>query len=173
MTGVFLSVGVALLVLDRVIHGATAIRFQERLYYYIFYYRPRFRRQQFFGLICLAICVSILINYLLFFEVHILIHLVLFLGLIGLIYILIFLITLFDSLVLKGVDPLFHFYSLESDFIQIFSLGLFFPLLYLSYGLMISLYLFRYPSEGIYLFNSFAGPIGLLFVSLGLVTLFL
>lgn len=84
MTGVFLGVGVTLLVLDRVISGAGAIRFQERLNYYIYYYRPMFQRRQFFVLIGLAICVSILINHLIFGEVHILIHLFLFLGLLGL-----------------------------------------------------------------------------------------
>ena len=172
MTGVFLGVGVALLVLDRIISGAAAIRFQERLNYYIYYYRPMFQRRQFFVLIGLAICVSILINYLIFGEVHILIHLFLFLGLLGLIYVMIFILTLYDSLVLKGIDPRWHFYSLENDFIQMFSLALFFPFLYLGYGLKVVLYLFRYPSQGVYVFRSFAGLTGALCFSLGLIMLF-
>lgn len=173
MTGVFLGIGVAFLILDRVIYGATAIRCQERLNYYIFYYRPRFQRRQFFLLICLAVCVSILINYLIFQEIHILNHLVLFLLLLGLIYGLLLLLTLFDSYVLKNINPYIHFYFLENDFIQIFSLGLFFPFLYLGYGFNLVLYLFRYPSQGIYVFKSFAGPAGLVFLFIGLIMLYL
>jgi len=172
MTGVFLGVGLALLGLDRIISGAAAIRMQERLNYYIYYYRPLFQRRQFFLLIGLAICVSIVTNYLIFDEVHILIHLVLFFVLLGLSYVMIFLLTLYDSLVLKDIDLHFHFYSLEKDFIQIFSSALFFPFLYLAYGLKVMLYLFRYPSQGIYVFRSFVGLAGAVCLSLGLIMLF-
>jgi len=172
MAGVFLGVGAALLALDRIISGAAVIRFQERLNYYIYYYRPRFQRRQFFVLIGLAICVSILVNYLIFFEVRILVHLVLFLGLLALIYVMIFMLTLYDSLVLKDIDWHWHFYSLENDFIQTFSLALFFPFLYLGYGLKVMLYLFRYPSQGMYVFRSFAGLAGLLSLGTGLIILF-
>ena len=173
MAGVLLGAGVALLVLDRIISGAGALRYQERLNYYIYYYRPRFQRRQFFWLIGLAVCVSSLVNYLIFFEFHILIHLILFLGLLGLIYLMIFLFTLYDSLVLKGIDWRVHFYSLENDFMQIFSLALFFPFLYLGYGLKVMLYLFRYPSQGIYVFRSFAGLAGAVCLGLGLIMVFL
>jgi hypothetical protein len=173
MSYLFLGVGLALLVLDRVIHGATAIRFQERLNYYIFYYRPMFQRRQFFGLIFLAVCVSILVNYVIFHKLNILSNLILFLFLLVLIYGLLFLLTLFDSLVLKDIDRNFHFYSLEKDFIQIFSLALFFPFLYLGYGLKLVLYLFRYPAQGFYCFRSFAGLAGLLCLILGFTVLYL
>lgn len=162
-----------LLLLDRVIDGDRAIRFQESLNYYIYYYRPMFQRQQFFLLIGLAVCVSILINYLIFHEVHILFHLVIFLLLLFLIYGMIFLLTLFDSLVLKEGDTSFHFYSLEKDFIQLFSLALFFPFIYLAFLVNGMLYLFRYPSQGIYFLKSFAGLVGLISFSVGVIMGFL
>jgi len=173
MTGFLFGVGVVLLVLDRLIYGTTAIRIQERLNYYIFYYRPMFRRHQFFVLVGLAVCVSILVNYVIFGEANILSHLVLFLLLLALIYVLLFLMTLFDSLVLRDIDLHFHFYSLEKDFIQLFSLGIFFPLIYLAYIVEVALNLFRYPSRGFYCFKSFAGLAGLLSLGTGLIMLFL
>jgi hypothetical protein len=173
MSGVFLGVGVALLVLDRVIYGATVIRIQEWLTYYIYYYRPMFQRKQFFLLVGLAICVCILINYLIFFEVNIWLYVLLFLALLGLIYVMLVLLTLYDSLVLKDIDLRFHFYSLENDFRQIFTLALFFPFIYLAYLLKAALYLFRYPAQGIYGFRSFAGLAGSLCLGLGLIMLFL
>jgi hypothetical protein len=114
-----------------------------------------------------------LINYVIFYEVQIFNHLILFLLLLGLIYGMLFLLTLFDSLVLKDIDRRFHFYCLEKEVIYIISLGLFFPFLYLAYVLKIVLYLFRYPSPGIYPFKSFAGLIGLFSLSAGIIMLFL
>jgi hypothetical protein len=162
-----------LLGLDRVIDRATALIFQERLNYYIFYFRPIFHRKQFFYLIFLTILISIFITYLIFHTVHILSHIVIFLLLIVLIYGMIFLLTLFDSLVLKDIDRSFHFHLLEKDFIQIFSLGMFFPLIYVAYILKILLVIFRYPSQGIYVFKSFAGLTGFLFLSVGIIKLLL
>lgn len=173
MTWFLLSVGVTLVLLDRVIHGERAVRLQERLNYYIHYYRPMFNRQQFFLLIGLAVCVSVVINYLIFHKVHILRQLTLFLLLIGLIYGMLFLLTLFDSLVLKDIDIRFHFYSMEKDVIQIFCLGLFFPFIYVGFLVQGVLYLFRYPPQGIYIFKSFAGLAGLICFGIGLFKLYL
>jgi hypothetical protein len=172
MTWVFLGVGVALLLLDRVIHGEKAVRMQERLSYYIYYYRPMFNRTQFFLLLGMAAGVSAGVNYLIFHEFHFLRHLVLFFVLICLIYSLLFLLTLFDYLVLKDIDIRFHFYSLEKDFRQVFSLALFFPFIYMAFLVEGVLYLFRYPSQGIYVFKSFAGPAGLISLSIGIIRLF-
>ncbi|MEJ2093305.1 MAG: hypothetical protein P8X65_14070 [Syntrophobacterales bacterium] len=162
MTWVLLSVGVALLLLDRVIHKDRAVRFQERLNYYIYYYRPMFNRKQFFVLIGLAVCVSAVINYLIFHKFNLFSQLIIFLLLLGLIYGMLFLLTLFDSLVLKDIDIRFHFYSMEKDVIQIFSLALFFPFIYVAFLVGGVLYLFRYPPQGIYIFKSFAGLAGLI-----------
>lgn len=162
----------ALLVLDRVIDRATALIFQERVDYYVFYYRPMFQRKQFFWLIFLAILVSIFINYLIFHTVNILKHVVIFLLLIVIIYVMILLLTLFDSLVLKDIDRRLHFYQLENDFIQVFSLGIFFPFIYVAFILKYLLEIFKYPSQGIYVFKSFGGLTGLLSLSIGLIMYF-
>jgi hypothetical protein len=171
MTWVLLSAGVALLLLDRVIHADRAVRLQERLSYYIYYYRPMFNRRQFFILIGLAVCVSVVINYLLFHEIHLLTQLILFLLLLGLTYGMLFLLTLFDSLVLKDIDIRFHFYSMEKDVIQIFCLALFFPFISMAFLVEGVLYLFRYPPQGIYIFKSFAGLAGLICFGLGIIQL--
>ena len=173
MTWVLLSVGVALLWLDRVIHEDRAVRLQERLNYYIYYYRPMFNRQQFILLIGLAVCVSVVINYLIFHKIHLLTQLILFLLLLSLIYGMLFLLTLFDSLVLKDIDTRLHFYSMEKDVIQVFCLALFFPFIYVAFLVKGVLYLFRYPSQGVYVFKSFAGLTGLICLSLGIIKLFL
>jgi len=173
MTWVLLSAGVVLLLLDRVIHGERAVRFQDRLNYYIHYYRPMFNRQQFFLLSGLAVCVSVGINYLLFHKVDLLEQLILFLLLLGLIYGMLFLLSLFDSLVLKDIDICFHFYSMEKDVIRVFSLALFFPFIYVAFLVKGVLYLFRYSPQGIYIFKSYAGLAGLICFGIGLIKLFL
>ena len=173
MTRVLLIVGVAFLLLDRVIHKDRAVRLQERLSYYIYYYRPIFNRRQFFLLIGLAICVSVVINYLIFQKIHLLTQLILFLLLLGLIYGMLVLLTLYDSLVLKDIDTRLHFYSMEKDVIQVFCLALFFPFIYVVFLMKSALYLFRYPAQGVYVFKSFAGLAGLISLSLGIIQLFL
>jgi len=173
MTWVLLGAGVGLLLLDRGIHGDRAVRWQERLNYYIYYYRPMFNRQQFFLLVGLAICVSVAINYFIFGKIYILRQLLLFLLLLGLIYGMLFLLTLFDSLVLKDIDSRFHFYSMEKDVIQIFCLALFFPFIFVAFLVNGVLYLFRYPPRGIYVFNSYAGLVGLICIGIGLIKLYL
>ena len=173
MTWVLLSAGVVLLLLDRVIPADRAIRFQDRLNYYIYYYRPMYNRQQFFLLIGLAVCVSVVINYLIFDKVNILRQLLLFLLLLGLIYGMLFLLTFYDSLILKDIDIRFHFYSMEKDVIQIFCLALFFPFIYVTFLVKGVLYLFRYSPQGIYVFKSYAGLIGLICFGIGLVKLYL
>ena len=173
MTWVLLSVGVALLWLDRVIHEDRAVRLQERLNYYIYYYRPMFNRQQFILLIGLAVCVSVVINYLIFNKIYILSQFILFLLLLGLIYGMLVLLTLYDSLVLKDIDTRLHFYSMEKDVIQVFCLALFFPFIYVAFLVKSALYLFRYPAQGVYVFKSFAGLAGLISLSLGIIQLFL
>jgi hypothetical protein len=86
---------------------------------------------------------------------------------------MIWLLTLFDYLVLKDIDRRLHFYQLENDFIQIFSLGIFFPFIYVAFVLRFFLEIFKYPSQGIYVFKSFAGLTGLLALSIGLIMFFL
>ena len=173
MNSVLLSLGVALLLLDRIIPEDRAARFQDRLNYYIYYYRPMFNRQQFFVLIGLAVCISVVINYLIFNKIYILSQFILFLLLLGLIYGMLFLLTLFDSLVLKDIDTRLHFYSMEKDVIQIFCLALFFPFIFVAFLVKGVLSLFRYPPQGIYVFKSFAGPVGLICFGIGLIKLYL
>ena len=168
-----LIIGLVLLGLDRVIDRGTALIIQERLNYYIYFYRPMFQRKQFFCLIFLGIIISIFINYLCFGKVNILHHIVIFLLLIILIYGMLFSLTLFDSLILKDIDRRFQFDLLEKDFIQIFSLGLFFPLIYVVFVLKYVLVIFMYPSKGIYVFKSLAGLTGFLFFGVGIINLLL
>ena len=173
MTSVFLAVGLGLLILDQLLQGDRVCRWQATLTYYIYYFRPMFHRNQFFLIICLALGFSILINYLILPDVHILSHIAIFLLLPVLIYGMIFLLTLYDALLVPGIDLKFHFYSLEKDFIQLFCLGLFFPFIYLAFVVNGMLYLFRYPSQGIYFLKSFAGLVGLISFSVGVIKGFL
>lgn len=170
---IFMLVGSALLILDRAIKRNTALIMKERLTYFVFYYRPHFHRRQFFGIILLVILFSTFLDYLIFRKIDLLSHILLLPLMVLLMYCLIFLLAIFDYLVLKKADITFNFFMLEREFIQLFSLALFFPLIFFAYLLKTLLLLFLYPAQGIFLFQSFAGLTGCICFSIGLVWYFL
>lgn len=165
---IFLIVGSALLILDRTIKRATALIYKERLQYFIYYYRPHFHRRHFFGIIIVVIFFSILFNYLIFQKIDLLSPLLILPLIVLLSYTMIFLVTVFDSVVLKKGDIAFDFSMLERDFIQQFSLALFHPVIFLAYFLKNFFLIFTYPSQGIFLFKSLAGLIGCIFLIVGM-----
>lgn len=162
-------IGVVLLGLDRVLNRAGALKCQHQLDYYIYYYRPLFQRRQFFGLIFLIILFSLLLNYLIFGKVSIISNIFILPLLVVLIYVFILLLTVFDYLVSQEPDMRLNFSILERDFIQIFTLALFFPFIAVAYLLKLLLTLFTVPSRKIFLFNSCAGLLGVMLVGVGLV----
>ena len=164
-----LIVGVVLLGLDRVIDRAAAIKYQHELEYYVYYYRPLVQRKQFLVIILLAMCFAAFVNYLIFGKVNIVSQIFILSLIILLIYLLIFLVLVFDYLVLKENTFWFKFFLMERDFIQIFTLALFFPLIGLAYLLSIFLVLFMYPSRKFFVFNSFAGLLGCIAVTVSLI----
>lgn len=168
-----LIVGVVLLGLDRVIDRAAAIEYQHELEYYVYYYRPLVQRKQFFVIIFLAMCFAAFVNYLIFGKVNI-VSLIFILSLIILlIYLLFFLVLVFDYFVLKENTFWFKFFLMERDFIQIFTLALFFPLISLAFLLSIFLVLFMYPSQKLVICNSFAGLLGYFVITASLIMFFL
>jgi len=169
MSVIFLLVGSALLIADRVLKKSTALIMKEQLTYFIYYFRPSVQRRQFFGIIFLVTVFSTAFDYLIFPEIdlwsHLLLPLVLVLGM----YLLIFLLAVFDRFAAGRGSVDFNFFLFERDFIQQFSLAVFLPLFCLAYVLKAVLLMFLYPPQGLRLFKSFGGLAGGLWVAVGLI----
>jgi len=166
---IFLIVGLALLILDKAIKRNTALIMKERLTYFIYYYRPHFQRRQFFVLIFLSIVGSTVLDYLIFPKIDLLSHIFLLPAMLSLIYGMIFLLATFDYWVLKKGEIAFNFFIFEREFIQIFSLAIFFPLIFFAYLLNTLLMMFLYPAQGMFLFHSLAGLTGSICFIVGLI----
>jgi hypothetical protein len=166
---VLFIIGVALLGLDRALDRTAALKYQHQLDYYTYYYRPLFQRRQFFGLIFLIILFSLFLNYVIFGKVSIISNILILPLLVVLIYVLIVLLTVFDYLIRQEPDMRLNFSILERDFIQLFTLALFFPFIAVAYLLKLFLTLFTVPSRKIFLFNSFAGLLGIFLLGVSLV----
>ena len=169
----FLIIGLAFLILDRTIKRNTALIMNERLTYFIYYYRPHFRRGQFFAVLLVVLVLSTLLDYLIFPKIDLMSHIFLLPLMVSLMYGMIFLLVMFDSWVLKKGDMSFNFFVFEREFIQVFSLAIFFPLIFIAYLVNILLMLFLYQAQGLFLFNSFAGLAGSICFIVGLMGYFL
>ena len=146
---------------------------KERLTYFIYYYRPHVQRRQFFVLLLSVIVGSTGLDYLIFPKIHLLSHIFLLPLMVILIYVMLFTLAVFDYWVLKKGDVAFNFFMFEREFIQVFSLAIFFPLIFIAYLVNTVLMLFQYPAQGIVLFQSFAGLTGSICFIVGLIGYFI
>jgi hypothetical protein len=166
---IFLIIGLVLLVLDRTIKKNTVLITKEKLTYFIYYFRPHLRRRQFFAVIVLVIVFSMLLDYFIFQNIDMVSHILLLPLLVVIIYGMLFLLAFYDCWLLEKGAIGFNFFMFEREFIQIFSLALFFPIIVLAYVWKTFLLMFLYPSQGMLVFTSFAGLAGSICVILGLI----
>jgi hypothetical protein len=166
---IFIIVGLALLILDRTIKKNTVLIMKERLTYFIYYYRPHFQRRQFLVLILLVIVGSTVLDYLIFPKIDLLSHILLLPLMLILIYVMLFTLAMFDYWVLKKGAIAFNFFIFEREFIQIFSLAIFFPMIFFAYLVNTLLMMFLYPAQGMFLFHSLAGLTGSICFIVGLI----